>query len=256
VGYKIHLSESCDEQSPHLITHVETTPSTVQDVEVVERIHASLADKGLLPAEHVLDMGYVSLDLMVTSQLDYQVELVGEVRPDTSWQATAQAGFDLTHLAVDWTHRQVTCPMGQTSARWKNAGAVAGTPVIRVVFAKESCEHCPCRDQCTTGTVTGRQLTLPADQATFDTLRQARAYQHTAEFKTRYKTRAGIEGTLSQAVNTLDIRRSRYIGLAKTHLQHLLSATALNILRAVHWLLGEPLAKTRTAPFQALAAPS
>jgi transposase len=59
---------------------------------------------------------------------------------------------------------------------------------------------------------------------------------------------------LSQAICTLGLRRSHYIGLEKTHLQHILTAAALNLLRIVSWLDGLPRAKTRVSHFAALAA--
>jgi hypothetical protein len=54
MGYKVHLSESCDEGSPHLITNVLTTPATTPDFEAAAPIHHSLASKDLLPAEHLI----------------------------------------------------------------------------------------------------------------------------------------------------------------------------------------------------------
>src|SRR5579859_2899289 len=48
-GYKVHLTETCDDETPHLITHVETTPATIYDGAVLETIHAALAEKGLRP---------------------------------------------------------------------------------------------------------------------------------------------------------------------------------------------------------------
>jgi transposase len=74
------------------------------------------------------------------------------------------------------------------------------------------------------------------------------------DFKERYDKRAGIEGTISQTVCALDMRRSRYIGLAKTHLQHVLTATAINLIRVGAWLEEIPFAKTRRSPFAALRA--
>lgn len=85
-------------------------------------------------------------------------------------------------------------------------------------------------------------------------LQQARQRQQTEEFRTTYRHRAGVEGTFSQTTRNTGLRRSRCIGIRKTHLQHLLSAAATNILRLVHWLHGEPFAKTRTSRFAALAA--
>jgi transposase len=96
-------------------------------------------------------------------------------------------------------------------------------------------------------------LTILHKQA-FLALQMARQRQKTDEFANRYAARAGIEGTLSQAISTLDLRRSRYIGLAKTHLQHVLTAAALNIIRIVAWLNQIPLASTRRSHFAALAS--
>ncbi len=78
--------------------------------------------------------------------------------------------------------------------------------------------------------------------------------QNSEEFKQHYSTRAGIEGTISQAVYALGMRRCRYRGLAKTHLQHVLTACAINLKRVVDWLEEKPRAQTRKFPFAALAA--
>jgi transposase len=49
------------------------------------------------------------------------------------------------------------------------------------------------------------------------------------------------------------MRRSRYRGMEKTHLQHLIIATVLNLVRVLAWSEGKALAKTRTSRFAALA---
>ncbi|MCU7820150.1 transposase [Kitasatospora sp. DSM 101779] len=71
-------------------------------------------------------------------------------------------------------------------------------------------------------------------------LQQARAIQATEEWKTRYKIRAEVEGTISQAVHACDLRRSRYHGLQKTSLQHQLTGAAINIIRINAWLTDIP----------------
>jgi transposase len=85
-------------------------------------------------------------------------------------------------------------------------------------------------------------------------LQRARLRQQTEDFKRVYRVRAGIEGTFSQTTRNTGLRRARYIGHQKTHLQHLLAAVATNILRVVQWRSGVPFAKTRTSRFAALAA--
>jgi len=83
VGYKVHLTETCDDNAPRLITNVETTIAPKHDVKMTEAIHQSLDDKGQLPSEHFVDTGYIDVQLLTKSQVDYQVELVGKVKRDT-----------------------------------------------------------------------------------------------------------------------------------------------------------------------------
>ena len=80
-----------------------------------------------------------------------------------------------------------------------------------------------------------------------------RERQKTDEFKERYKQRAGVEGTISQGVRAFSLRRTRYVGLAKTHFQDIATAAAINLTRMAAWLEGEPLAKTRRSRFASLA---
>ena len=80
-GYKVHLTETCHDNQPRLITNVETTPAPIPDIQLTQTIHAHLAQKDLLPKEHLLDTAYVDAHGLVASQTDYQVELVGPVPP-------------------------------------------------------------------------------------------------------------------------------------------------------------------------------
>jgi transposase len=82
---------------------------------------------------------------------------------------------------------------------------------------------------------------------------QARANLKTEAFRQNYALRAGVEGTIAQAVQAFEMRRCRYRGLVKTHLQHIITATAMNLVRIADWLRGEPFARTRTSHFAALA---
>jgi transposase len=67
-GYKVHVTETCDADAPHLIVHVETTPAPITDSDMTAPIHQALADKGLAPSTHLADAGYVDAELLVASQ--------------------------------------------------------------------------------------------------------------------------------------------------------------------------------------------
>jgi transposase len=228
-GYKAHWTETCDEDGPHLITHVITTPGPQLDSTVTDAIHAALERKGLLPKEHLVDNGYVDAGKLVDSQDRYGVDLVGPVLPDSTWQAQAGKGFDTSGFQIDWESQQVHCPQGKVSQTWKTTQDKKGLH-FRVRFATQDCRECSVRTLCTHSEKYPRQLRLQP-QENYQALQQARKRQETQTFKDLYAKRAGVEGTLSQAIRVTDLRQARYIGLAKTHLQNVLSAAAINLAR-------------------------
>lgn len=252
-GYKVHVTETCDDDEVHLITHVETTLAGVTDSELSAPIHQALANSALLPAEHLMDAGYVDADLLVKSQRDLGIEVIGPVRPDSSWQAQTDQGYDVSHFQVDWETHQVICPQGKSNTCWTPHQDAYGNPVISVKFSRTDCRLCPARSLCTRSAEAPRHVTLRL-QADHEVLQRIRVQQTTPEWKARYERRAGIEGTISQGTRAFGLRRSRYIGQAKTHLQHLLIASAINLVRFAAWKAGIPHAKTRTSRFAALKA--
>lgn len=75
---------------------------------------------------------------------------------------------------------------------------------------------------------------MPQEQ--YESQRKIREREKTKEYRKEYNRRSGIEGTISQATRGFGIRRSRYIGEEKTHMQQVVSATAINVVRATNWL--------------------
>ena len=159
-GYKVHLTETCEDDQVHLITNVETTPAVAADVDQTAPIHASLAAQGLLPGDHLLDAGYVDGELLVDSQSEHGVRLVGPVRPDVSWQAKAGQGFDISHFVIDWEAQRVTCPEGKTSVLWQPGRDRWGNEVVHTEFARRECLACGSRPLCTRAKTEGREMTL------------------------------------------------------------------------------------------------
>lgn len=95
VGYKVHLTETCDDGQPHLITQVMTTPATTPDCVMGPPIHQALATRDLLPSIHLLDGGYVDADFLVTAQRQYQIVVVGPPFGSYSRQHQTGQGYDL-----------------------------------------------------------------------------------------------------------------------------------------------------------------
>lgn len=250
VGYKVHLTETGDPATPHLIVNVETTPATTPDDNMLAVVHASLAARNRLPAEHLVDKGYTSAQVLLDSQRDYQVTLVGPVADDPSWQARAGEGFAKAYFQIDWDRQVVTCPAGQQSGSWLPKTTVPGV-VVEARFSAKDGTPCPHRAQCTRSKKEPRIIGLQArDQ--HEALQTTREVQTTEAFRQQYAARAGVESTHEQAIRRCGLRQCRYIGLAKTHLQHIVTAVAINLIRVGEWLAGTPIAPTRCSHFAAL----
>jgi transposase len=252
-GYKVHLTESCDQDLPHLITQVTTTPATTPDHAALSAIQQGLAAADLLPAEQLVDAGYIEADTLVESQR-HEVKLCGPARPDTSWQGRAGSGFAAADFHYDFAQRVATCPSGRTSSSWQERPTRYGGQEIQIKFATRDCKPCPQRAQCTQ-TACGRRLLTIQPKAVFRALQEARRQEAEPGFKKRYAARAGIEGTLSQGVRRCGLRRARYVGQAKTHLQNICTAVALNLVRLLNWLAETPLAATRRSAFAKCCKP-
>lgn len=251
VGYKVHLTETCEDDLPHTITQVETRPAIEQDNEATAEIQADLVKNQLAPNQHLVDAGYMSAKLILDSQEKRGIDLIGPVHVDPSWQSRTPGAYDASQFLVDWEAQSAICPQGQKSTRWYPQKDSQGEPVVRIMFNAKTCLACPVRPQCSKAKNTGRSLVLRAE-GRHQALHVARERQHTSDFKTIYKKRSGIEGTLSQAIRSSDLRRSRYVGQAKTHLQNLAIAVATNIKRLADWLNEIPLASTRHSRFTLL----
>jgi transposase len=251
VGYKVHLTETCDEQQPHLIVNVETTPATTPDDNMLGKVHDSLKLRDFLPAEHLVDKGYTDAHVLVHSQRQHGVTIVGPVAEDPSWQARS-GGFDKGSFIVDWDHQMVTCPAGKQSISWLPNTYPQNGVAFEARFARKDCGPCHYRARCTKAKKEPRIISLQA-RAHHEALQLARQHQKTEAFRQQYAARAGIESTHEQAIRRCGLRRCRYIGQTKTSLQHVLTAVAVNLVRLNEWWAGNPTAKTRYSRFGALA---
>lgn len=119
-------------------------------------------------------------------------------------------------------------------------------------FPRKVCAACEARSKCTTSEKHARAL-LIQPQPAYEALQAARRRQKSDAFKKQYAKRAGIEGTVSQAITIAGLRQARYVGLAKTRLQHALTALGLNLQRLGAWWAERLLAETRISPFARLA---
>jgi transposase len=245
LGYKVHLTETCDQdgQIPHLLTHVETTQATLADSEVLATVQQDLRAQELAPSEHFVDQGYTS-GAQLVEQAVHGTQIVGPVPEDTSWQHRQQTGYAVEDFQFDWQEQVATCPQGARSASWLMRRD-EDQEVVVITFATTTCQSCPVKQLCTTAS--RRQIKL-RPQLIHQALIDRREHQRTPEFLQQYHTRAGVEGTISQAVRTTRLRRSPFIGLKKTHLHHVAIAAGINFVRINAHLQAQVRGKTSRSP--------
>ena len=136
------LDETCDADRPHLITDVAVVPATTPDVTPLPGIHERLAQRNLLPAEHLGDAGYPTGRFRVPSWAQ-GVRLIGPLQADNSWQARTPGGLTGAQSDIDWARQLATCPQGQTSPSWSLHDDPEGQPVVDIKFPPAICAACP-----------------------------------------------------------------------------------------------------------------
>ena len=212
-----------------------------------------MADKGLPPDQHLVDSAYVGAELLVSSKREHDITLVGPGRPDPSWQSKVEGAYNRYDFEVDWERKRVTCPQGKRNVAWRELiDHKTSENYHLIVFSRKDCESCPARSLCTRAKLSERRLRLQSREQ-YEALKAARLLQKSEAGRKLYNKRAGIEGTISQGVRAFGLRQTRYRGEAKTHLQHIATAAAINLDRIVAWLDDIPRALTRTSRFAALA---
>ncbi|WP_211269106.1 transposase [Saccharothrix syringae] len=88
------------------------------------------------------------------------------------------------------------------------------------------CHPCPVRAQCTTSRDSSRSVGFPPKELLEPQLRD-RVERQEPSWHKRYAVRSGIEGTHCDFTRGHGMRRCRYRGQGKTHLQHVLTAIAV-----------------------------
>jgi len=189
----------------------------------------------------------------VRGREDHGIDLVGPPRVNASWQTKTEGAYTIGRFEADWDAERVRCPQGRLSSAWSPQVDHAGAPYVSVMFRQADCGACPARPLCTRTKQGPRHLKLQP-RAEHEALKAARERLATREGRRLHARRAGIEGTISQGVRAFGLRRSRYRGLAKTHLQHVATAAAINLGRLSDWSRSIPRTATRTSRFAALAA--
>ena len=232
-GYLAHVTETCSADGPNVITDVATMPATSADTAAVAGIHARLERRGLLPGEHLADGGYTSLVHMERAGREHQVTLTGPL-PATAPASTAtRTATPATTSASTSTARRSPARRARSARGWHGpypTSSPDAAPLIVAKFTRSQCQPCPVRAACTTSGDGKRTVGFPPREL-YELQARNRADQQDPAWHKRYAVRSGVEGTVCELANGHGMRHCRYRGQPKAHLQHVLTAIAVNIER-------------------------
>ena len=144
IGYIVHLSETCEDDAVHLITHAMTTVAAVHEARCTAAIHEALAGKGLVPGEHLVDAAYVDAELLVREPRGarHRPARPAAAEPELADQARgrlhASTGSRSTGSASGCAARRASCP--RPGARRSTAPA---RPYIPVQFRQGRLRRLP-----------------------------------------------------------------------------------------------------------------
>ena len=222
-GYKTHITETANEKGEvNFITDITTTNACERDNETLPQIQENLEEQDLKPEQQFTDKAYITGDNLADSQ-DNNIHLMGEAS-----QLDNHGLFTADEFSMDYESKTATCPAGGISCSWHEIETGKHNGDIQISFGQQ-CQDCSLKEKCTKNRC-GRNLRLHRNYAL---LKERREESKTEPFKEVMKRRPPVEGTISEMVRSHGLRRSRYRGLAKNHLQNLMIGTAVNLKRLV-----------------------
>jgi transposase len=225
----VQVTETDDEDYPHIITDIVTTDSNQTDYEELPLIQARLIERQCKPDEHYVDAGYMSGPNLAHSR-DLEIDLIGPLPEVVTPQDLLPGGITQAQFKMDPIQKIATCPQGHQA---RNPSLVVNTWNFH--FPAKVCAACPLRTRCCTGKG-GRSVGMNIH---YDLVQAARTRQKTKAFKKDYhQHRSGVEGSLSALVRGHGMRVSRYIGQKKRNVQAIFTGCAADLKRTARWLSG------------------
>jgi len=222
-GYKTHITETANDKGEvNFITDVVTTNACERDNETLPQIQENIEKRHLNPEQQYTDKAYITGNNLADSQGN-DIKLMGEAS-----QLDNNGLFTADEFSIDYQTKTATCPAGCTSCSWQEFETGKHKGDIQVCFGQQ-CQHCSLKKRCTKNK-RGRFLRLHSH---YQLLKERREESKTASFKEAMKRRPPIEGTISEMVRAHGLRRSRYRGILKTHMQNLMTGAALNVKRLI-----------------------
>lgn len=222
--YSRETSEDDDSASLELITYVDVEPAHCHDSNALEPALKDTEQRSLLPEELEADTHYGSRDNKKKAK-EHGVNLIAPLPGKKPKNNLVDFEFDPK------THEVKRCPEGHTPTRIKHnkKGTITG------IWSQDACGTCPVFSTCAVKkSKNGYRLLYNHNEADAALHRR---YEHSEEFKDKYRYRAGIEATNSRYIHMTGARRMRYRGLKRIDYAARLKALGINMFRTARFMV-------------------
>ena len=223
-GYQVQVMETfCDdeqkkEEALNLITHVNVEPAHNSDANALIPAIESTEKQNLKPKELTADSLYGSDDNCEVAK-EHHVELIAP-----TMGAAKEDNLSLADFQFSSEGQVVACPMGHAPAKIKKRKRLS------IGFASQHCQHCPELSKCPVKKGKKHYYIRFTDKEM--RIAKRRQYEHSEDFKDRYRWRAGVEATMSEYDRKTGVKRLRVRGLKAVRFSATLKALGVNIFRA------------------------
>lgn len=224
IGYKANVTETVESR---FITNIKAMPGNRPDGQTAVESVIEQRDYGIIPVKVIGDTAY--------GDGKYRKELKENgtevVAPLRIVNGRTKYIYPKSIFKYDEKKQTLTCPQGVTT---RETYYDYQKEIKTFHFPMSKCNKCPVQRQCTNDKDGRRTVGISKVNAE---LREAEAYNRTAQFKEDMKLRPPIEGKLSELTRYHGLRRARYRGLKKVGLQCYFTAAAVNIKRWIRTIL-------------------
>jgi len=244
-GYQVQVMETYGkeketrEKSLNLITYVHVEPAHESDAHALLPAIESSKKQGLSPEELLADTSYGG-DENGQKAKKLGVELISPTKSTKEKDGITLSDFDPNEKGD-----VISCPQGHMPVKTKKKKTRH-----TVAFDSQHCSTCPVQETCPVQQ--GKKYHYLRYTEKEMRLAQRRAYEHTDEFKDRYRWRSGIEATMSEYDRRTGVKHLRVRGFKAVRFCATVKAVAVNIFRAT--AVRRALNTAKTAPGRVLPA--
>jgi hypothetical protein len=221
-GFQVQIMETyssdASEASFSLITHAAVEPAHRSDANALLPAIESTTERNMAPDELLADSLYGGDDNCERAKTDHGVDVISPT------MGTTGKGFSLDEFTLDGSGRIVACPEGHGPV------GVRFNKRLSAAFSLSDCRACPQQEHCPVKP--GKKAAYLRYSMKEVRLARRRIHEQTAQFRDKYRFRAGVEATMSEYDRRTGVKKLRVRGLKAVSYCAIMKAIGLNIRRA------------------------